>query len=85
MSKYNSASGTTYELKSRLIFVVIAILVFRLGVYIPIPNIDSTKLVEIISNQHSSTGGLMSMFNMFSGGALTQMSIFVLGDRKSVV
>ncbi|EOA47782.1 preprotein translocase subunit SecY [Francisella tularensis subsp. tularensis 1378] len=79
MSKYNSASGTTGELKSRLIFVVIAILVFRLGVYIPIPNIDPTKLVEIISNQHSSTGGLMSMFNMFSGGALTQMSIFALG------
>lgn len=79
MSKYNSASGTTGELKSRLIFVVIAILVFRLGVYIPIPNIDPTKLVEIISNQHSSAGGLMSMFNMFSGGALTQMSIFALG------
>ena len=79
MSKYNSAFGTTGELKSRLIFVVIAILVFRLGVYIPMPNIDSTKLVEIISNQHSSTGGLMSMFNMFSGGALTQMSIFALG------
>lgn len=79
MSKYNSASGTTGELKSRLIFVVIAILVFRLGVYIPIPNIDPTKLVEIISNQHSSTSGLMSMFNMFSGGALTQMSIFALG------
>lgn len=59
--------------------LVIAILVFRLGVYIPIPNIDPTKLVEIISNQHSSTGGLMSMFNMFSGGALTQMSIFALG------
>ncbi|MDE4944824.1 preprotein translocase subunit SecY, partial [Francisella tularensis subsp. holarctica] len=60
MSKYNSASGTTGELKSRLSFVVIAILVFRLGVYIPIPKIDPTKLVEIISNQHSSTGGLMS-------------------------
>ncbi|MDE4986257.1 preprotein translocase subunit SecY, partial [Francisella tularensis subsp. holarctica] len=56
MSKYTSASGTTGELKSRLIFVVIAILVFRLGVYITIPNIDPTKLVEIISNQHSSTG-----------------------------
>ncbi|API86086.1 preprotein translocase subunit SecY [Francisella uliginis] len=79
MSKFNSASGTTGELKSRLIFVVIAILVFRLGVYIPIPNIDPAKLVQIISNQHSSTSGLMSMFNMFSGGALTQMSIFALG------
>ncbi|MCL4111782.1 UNVERIFIED_CONTAM: hypothetical protein GTU68_018038 [Idotea baltica] len=73
-------AGGTGELRSRLIFVVIAILVFRLGVYIPIPNIDPTKLVEIISKQSSSgTGGLMSMFNMFSGGALTQMSIFALG------
>ena len=79
MSKFNSAQGTG-ELKSRLIFVVVAILVFRLGVYIPIPNIDPTKLVDIISKQGSSgTGGLMSMFNMFSGGALTQMSIFALG------
>lgn len=78
MSKFNSATGTG-ELKSRLIFVVLAIIVFRLGVYIPIPNIDPTKLVDIISNQHSSTNGLMSMFNMFSGGALTQMSIFALG------
>ncbi|QIV96602.1 protein translocase subunit secY/sec61 alpha [Allofrancisella inopinata] len=78
MSKFNSASGTS-ELKSRLIFVVMAIIVFRLGVYIPIPNIDPAKLVDIISNQRSSTSGLMSMFNMFSGGALTQMSIFALG------
>ena len=79
MSKFNGAQGTG-ELKSRLIFVVVAILVFRLGVYIPIPNIDPTKLVDIISKQGSSgTGGLMSMFNMFSGGALTQMSIFALG------
>jgi len=79
MSKFNSAQGTG-ELKSRLIFVVVAILVFRLGVYIPIPNIDPTKLVDIISKQGSSgTDGLMSMFNMFSGGALTQMSIFALG------
>ncbi|KEI35209.1 preprotein translocase subunit SecY [Allofrancisella frigidaquae] len=78
MSKFNSASGTG-ELKSRLIFVVMAIIVFRLGVYIPIPNIDPAKLVDIISNQRSSTSGLMSMFNMFSGGALTQMSIFALG------
>lgn len=79
MSKFNSAQGTG-ELKSRLIFVVVAILVFRLGVYIPIPNIDPTKLMDIISKQSSSgTGGLMSMFNMFSGGALTQMSIFALG------
>ncbi len=79
MSKFNIAQDTG-ELKSRLIFVVVAILVFRLGVYIPIPNIDPTKLVDIISKQGSSgTGGLMSMFNMFSGGALTQMSIFALG------
>ncbi|MDE5039788.1 preprotein translocase subunit SecY, partial [Francisella tularensis subsp. holarctica] len=75
---------TTGELKSRLIFVVIAILVFRLGVYIPIPNIDPTKLVESISNQHSSTGGLMSMFNRFSGGALTQMSIVALGVMPNI-
>ncbi|MFC4892404.1 preprotein translocase subunit SecY [Pseudofrancisella aestuarii] len=79
MSKYSNASNSG-ELKSRLIFVVLSIMVFRLGVYIPIPNIDSAQLVELISRQNSSGGnGLMSMFNMFSGGALTQMSIFALG------
>lgn len=79
MSKYSGASNSG-ELKSRLIFVVLSIMVFRLGVYIPIPNIDSAQLVELISRQNSSGGnGLMSMFNMFSGGALTQMSIFALG------
>ena len=78
MSKYKSATGTN-ELRSRLIFVVIAILVFRLGVYIPIPNIDAAKLVQILSSQNSSGGGLINMFNMFSGGALVKMSIFALG------
>lgn len=79
MSNSSNASSSG-ELKSRLIFVILAILVFRLGVYIPIPNIDSAQLVQIISNQNSSgSNGLMGMFNMFSGGALTQMSIFALG------
>lgn len=77
MSKFSSTSSIK-ELKSRLIFVILSIIVFRLGVYIPIPSIDSTKLVHIISN-HSPSDSLMFMFNMFSGGALTQMSIFALG------
>ena len=78
MSKLNNASGSG-ELKSRLIFVVLSIVVFRLGVYIPIPGIDSSELARIMSNHSSSTNGLLNMFNMFSGGALTQMSVFALG------
>lgn len=78
MSKSNSSLGSG-ELKSRLIFVILSILVFRIGVYIPIPGINSDQLVKIMTNQSSQSGGLLSMFNMFSGGALTQMSIFALG------
>jgi len=75
----NKKSSGKSELKSRLIFVIIAIMIFRLGVYIPIPYIDSTQLIKIMSGQDGAAGGLLGMFNMFSGGALIQMSIFALG------
>ena len=67
------------ELRSRIIFVVIGIVVFRLGVYIPIPYIDSEQLTQLMSSQSSSGNGLLNMFNMFSGGALEKLSIFALG------
>ncbi|MFZ9034789.1 MAG: preprotein translocase subunit SecY [Francisellaceae bacterium] len=78
-SKQLKKSGGLKELRARLFFVLIGIVVFRLGVYIPIPYIDSAQLVKLMSSQSSEANGLLNMFNMFSGGALTKLSIFALG------
>lgn len=63
------------ELKQRLLFVVGALLVYRLGTYIPIPGIDPHVWNEIFTQKG---GGILDMFNMFSGGALQRMTIFAL-------
>jgi preprotein translocase subunit SecY len=67
--------GRATELKSRLLFVLGALIVYRLGTYIPIPGIDPEVLNQIFQ-QHS--GGVLGVFNMFSGGALSRMTIFAL-------
>ena len=71
-----SVLGRATELKKRLWFVVGALIVYRIGTYIPIPGIDPQALHEIMK-QHAS--GVLGIFNMFSGGALEQLSIFALG------
>ncbi len=63
------------ELKQRLLFVVLALLVYRLGTYIPIPGIDPHVWNDIFTQKG---GGILDMFNMFSGGALQRMTIFAL-------
>src|SRR5262249_45292116 len=63
------------ELKSRIWFTLGALVVYRLGTYIPLPGIDPGILQQIFSNK---TGGILGMFDMFSGGALGRMSIFAL-------
>jgi len=63
------------ELKSRIWFTLGALVVYRLGTYIPIPGIDPSILQNIF--QHNA-GGILGMFDMFSGGALGRMSIFAL-------
>jgi len=64
------------DLKRRLFFVLIAILVFRVGTYIPVPGLNPQRLQELFSAQQNNIVGL---FNMFSGGALMRFSIFALG------
>lgn len=64
------------ELKRRLLFVLIGIIVYRLGSYIPVPGLNPARLVDFFS-QHQS--GLLGIFNMFSGGALSRMTIFAMG------
>jgi len=63
------------ELKKRLWFTLGALVVYRLGTYVPLPGIDPVALDEIFSRQG---GGLIGMFDMFSGGALRRMTIFAL-------
>ena len=72
MSVFSKAT----ELKSRIWFTLLALIVYRVGTYIPVPGIDPAMLTEIF-RKHG--GGIMDMFNMFSGGALKRMTIFALG------
>lgn len=70
-----SGSGFA-ELKRRLLFVLIGIIVFRIGAHIPVPGIDPQRLADLFNQQK---GGILGMFNMFSGGALSRLTIFALG------
>lgn len=63
------------ELKKRLWFVLLALVVYRLGSYIPVPGIDPHVMAEIYAKHQ---GGVLGVFNMFSGGALSRMTIFAL-------
>lgn len=63
------------ELKKRILFVLGALLVYRLGTYIPVPGVDPAAWEEIYSQKG---GGILDMFNMFAGGALQRMTIFAL-------
>ena len=73
---FQSAKGGLGELKRRLLFVVGALIVFRIGSFIPIPGIDAAVLAKLLEQQR---GTIIEMFNMFSGGALSRASIFALG------
>ena len=64
------------DLKNRILFTIILLVIYRLGTYVPISGIDPQALKEIMA---SSQKGLLGMFNMFSGGAVTRMAIFALG------
>ena len=69
-------SGKLTELKQRLWFVLLAMLVFRIGSFIPVPGIDPTALAAMFDQQK---GTILDMFNMFSGGALGRLTLFALG------
>lgn len=76
-SKFKSkTSGGLHELKKRLLFVLFGILVFRIGAHIPVPGLNPVRLAELFNQQKN---GLLGFFNMFSGGALSRVTIFALG------
>ncbi len=64
------------ELKARLLFVLVALLVYRLGAHIPVPGLNPVRLAEVFSH---SNQGIFGLFNLFSGGALERLTIFALG------
>jgi preprotein translocase subunit SecY len=64
------------DLKRRLVFLLGALIVYRIGTFIPVPGIDPLVLEQLFKSQQ---GGILGMFNMFSGGALSRFSVFALG------
>jgi len=64
------------DLRRRLVFLLLALVVYRLGTHIPVPGIDPNQLQQLFKGQQN---GILSLFNMFSGGALSRFSIFALG------
>jgi len=68
--------GKAKELRDRIIFTLVVLVIARLGTYIPMPGIDPAQMAKLVSQQQ---GGLLDMFNMLSGGAVQRMAIFALG------
>ncbi|WP_158754394.1 preprotein translocase subunit SecY [Dyella sp. S184] len=66
--------GKLTELRQRIFFVIGALMVFRLGSFIPVPGVNPEAMTNLVNGN-----GLMDMFNMFSGGALARFSVFALG------
>jgi len=69
-------TGRYGDLKKRLLFLLGALVVYRIGAHIPVPGIDPNVLADLFKGQQ---GGILGMFNMFSGGALSRFTIFALG------
>jgi len=83
MASSTSAMGASFgglgkvtELRKRLLFVLMALVVYRIGTFIPVPGINPESMAQFFDQQ---SGTILDMFNMFSGGALERLSIFALG------
>lgn len=72
-----AGSGKKYgDLRQRLVFLILALIVYRLGTHIPVPGINPDAMRQLFNSQ---SGGILGLFNMFSGGALSRFSVFALG------
>jgi preprotein translocase subunit SecY len=69
-------TGKFGDLQRRLVFLLLALVVYRIGAHIPVPGIDPAQLQQFFNGQQ---GGILGMFNMFSGGALSRFTVFALG------
>jgi len=75
-NKFNKDVNKYSDLKRRLWFLLFALIVYRIGAHVPVPGIDPIVLKDLFDTQE---GGILGMFNMFSGGALSRFLIFALG------
>ncbi|MFM8766926.1 MAG: preprotein translocase subunit SecY [Rubrivivax sp.] len=69
-------SGKFGDLRRRLVFLLLALIVYRIGAHVPVPGIDPAQLEQLFKSQ---SGGILNLFNMFSGGALSRFTVFALG------
>ncbi len=69
-------SGKFGDLRRRVVFLLLALVVYRIGAHIPVPGIDPAALQSLFKSQ---SGGILNLFNMFSGGALSRFTVFALG------
>ena len=69
-------TGKYGDLRRRLVFLLLALVVYRIGAHIPVPGINPDQLAQLFKGQQ---GGILSLFNMFSGGALSRFTVFALG------
>jgi preprotein translocase subunit SecY len=69
-------SGKFGDLRRRIVFLILALVVYRLGTHIPVPGIDPQQMKQLFEGQ---AGGILNLFNMFSGGALSRFSVLALG------
>ncbi len=75
-SAQTAKTGKYGDLSRRLVFLLLALVVYRVGAHIPVPGIDPNQLQQLFNGQQ---GGILSLFNMFSGGALSRFTVFALG------
>ena len=72
----SNISSQTSDLKQRIIYTVLILCIYRLGTFIPLPGIDPVTLQSVMDTNQK---GLLGMFNVFAGGAVSRMAIFALG------
>ena len=70
------SQGGVGELKRRLLFVLFGLFIFRVGSFIPVPGLDPSQIAHLFNG--GPAGGLLNMFNLFSGGSLRRLTIFAL-------
>jgi len=74
-------TGKFGDLRRRLVFLLLALVVYRIGAHIPVPGIDPTQLQQLFNGQQ---GGILNLFNMFSSGALSRFTVFARGIMPDI-
>lgn len=75
-AQHLAKTGKFGDLRRRLVFLLLALVVYRIGAHIPVPGVDPAELQKLFGGQQ---GGILNLFNMFSGGALSRLTVFTLG------